>query len=176
MKPVTESEFLSIGETPERIELFDGSLHVTPSPTPRHQRISTRLAIMLTPVVESAGLLLHEAVNVRVGPGRIPIPDLVITADIDFDQLVVDASAVRLVCEILSPSNGDTNRVLKMHYYAAAGIPWYLLVDPRDGTLQLFALDGSVYREHAAGAPGSPLQLTEPVAVTIDPAELLPPR
>src|SRR5688572_6774345 len=96
-KLFTESDFLAIGETPERIELFDGSLHVTPSPTPRHQRVSTRLAIALTPVAESAGLFLHEAVNDRCGTNRIPIPDLVITSDIDFDELIIDASSVRLV-------------------------------------------------------------------------------
>lgn len=175
-KPVTEPEFLAIGETPERIELFDGSLHVTPAPTPRHQRLSTRLAIALTPVVEDAGLLLHEAVNVRVGTDRIPIPDLVITGEIDFDELVIDASAVRLVCEILSPSNGDTDRVLKSHYYATAGIPWYLLADPVSGTLRLFGLDGSAYTEVQVATPGVPLRLTEPVTVTIDPERLLPPR
>ncbi|MBB2946109.1 Uma2 family endonuclease [Actinoplanes lutulentus] len=131
---------------------------------------------MLRSAAHDAGLHVLEAVNVRVGPARIPIPDLVITTEIDFDELVVDASAVRLVCEILSPSNADTDRVLKRHYYASAGIPWFLLADPKDGTLQLFALDGSEYRAHSAGAPGSPLQLTEPVVVSIDPQELLPPR
>ena len=175
-KPVTESEFLSIGETPERIELFDGSLHVTPAPTPRHQYTSSRLHSVLHSAAQRAGLHVLEAVNVRVGRDRIPIPDLVITGEIDFDELVVDASAVRLVCEILSPTNGTTDRVLKMHYYAAAGIPWYLLVDPQESTLQLFGLDGSNYREQATGAPGKPLELGEPVVVTIDPELLLPPR
>ena len=171
-----ESEFLSIGETPERIELFDGSLHVTPAPTPRHQHTSNGLHSALGPAAHRAGLHVLEAVNVRVGPDRIPIPDLVITGEIDFDELVIDASAIRLVCEILSPSNADTDRVLKMHYYAAAGIPWFLVVDPQDGILQLFALDGSAYRQHATGSPGVPLQLTDPVVATIDSERLLPPR
>jgi Uma2 family endonuclease len=172
----TESEFLAIGETPERIELFDGSLHVTPGPSPIHQRVSSKLAFALTPPAEEIGLFVHEAVNVRVGVNRIPIPDLAITSMIDFEESVVDASVVHLVGEILSPSNSTTDKVLKRHYYAEAGIPWYLLVDPRTATLQLFALVNGKYEEHATGAPGSPLELTEPVAVTIDPADLLPPR
>src|SRR5690349_21786172 len=77
-RPLTEPEFLAIGETPERIELFDGSLHVTPAPTPRHQRLSSRLLMMFTPAAEQAGLHVHEAVNVRLRPDRIPIPDLVV--------------------------------------------------------------------------------------------------
>ncbi|WP_239166017.1 hypothetical protein [Actinoplanes italicus] len=50
------------------------------------------------------------------------------------------------------------------------------LVDPRTATLQVYALVEGKYVEHATGAPGLPLTLTEPVAVTIDPADLLPPR
>lgn len=39
----TEQEYLALGETAERIELFDGGLQVTPAPTFRHQSISGRL-------------------------------------------------------------------------------------------------------------------------------------
>lgn len=174
-EPFTEPDFLAIGETPERIELFDGSLHITASPTPRHQYASAGLRIALDHGAVHRGLHVLGPVNVRCGPNRIPIPDVVVTSDIDYDEPVVDASAVRLVCEILSPSNGATDKVLKMHYYAAAGIPWYLLVDPSDGAMRLLALDGETYREHSAAAPGVPLRLTGPVTVSIDPAELLPP-
>ncbi|WP_285551156.1 Uma2 family endonuclease [Actinoplanes regularis] len=174
-RPLTEAEFLAIGETPERIELFDGGLLVTPSPSPLHQRISTRLAILLTPVAEQVGLLLHEAVNVRLQPNRVPIPDLVITTQIDYAELIIDSSTVLLVCEILSPSNPDNDRVIKMSYYAMAGIPWYLLVNPVTGELLLYKISDGKYELHASAEPGVPLRLTDPVTVTIDPAELLPP-
>ena len=172
----TEEEFLAIGETPERIELFDGSLHVTPNPLPVHQRISTKLAIALTGPAEENGLFVHEAINLRTGPNRIPIPDLAITTEVDLWELVVDASAALLVCEIVSPSNPTTDKVLKMRYYADAHIPWYLLIEPRIATLRLYRLDGERYLEHATATPGKPLELTEPVTVTVDPAVLIPPR
>jgi Uma2 family endonuclease len=174
-RPMSEAEFLALGETPERIELFDGSLHVTPAPTPRHQRVSFKLAAAIEPAAEPAGLHVLEAVNVRLRPDRIPIPDLVITGDIDFDELVVDASAVRLVCEIISPSNAATDRVLKMHYYAAAGISRYLLVEQQTGTLRLFELAGDKYVEAQTAKAGEVLRLTEPVVVDLVPEDLLPP-
>lgn len=175
-RPWTESEFLALGETPERIELFDGSLHVTPAPTPRHQYISGELLVALRPAARTAGLHVLEAVNVRLRPDRIPIPDLVITSDIDFDELIIDAAALVLACEIISPSNAATDRVLKMHYYAAAGIPWYLLIEQETGTLHLYRLTDGTYTEHSVTKAEEILQLTEPVVATISPAELLPPR
>lgn len=170
--PMAEEEFLGIGDTPERIELFDGSLHVTPAPTPRHQVISRRLANILDRGAVAAGLQVLEAVNVRLRPDRIPIPDIVIATDVDLDELVVDFSDVRLVCEIMSPSNSTTDKVLKKHYYAEAGIPWHLLVEPTTGELRLYQLSGTKYIDHSVAGMGEALRLTEPVAVSIDPAEL----
>ncbi|MEU4217680.1 Uma2 family endonuclease [Actinoplanes sp. NPDC026623] len=173
--PMTEHEFLALGETSERVELFDGSLYVTPAPTPRHQMISRRLANLLDAGAGKAGLIVMEAVNVRLQPGRIPIPDLVVTTEIDLDESVIDAEAVLLVCEIVSPSNASADRVLKMHYYAAAGIPWYLLVEQDTAALHLYELTGDHYAERSVTKAGEVLHLTEPLAARIPPADLRPP-
>ncbi len=173
--PMTEKEFLALGETSERIELFDGSLFMTPAPTPGHQFISRRLANALDPGADAAGLLVSEAVNVRLRQDRIPIPDIVVTTPIDYSSSVIDADAVRLVCEIVSPSNASADKVLKMHYYAAARIPWYLLVEQESGTLRLYELSGDRYIEQATAEPGAILRLTEPLTADLDPKALLPP-
>ncbi|MFU8851595.1 Uma2 family endonuclease [Micromonospora sp. SL1-18] len=169
----TEEEYLALGETQQRVELFDGSLHVTPAPTPRHQRISRKLGNILETATEAVGLELLEAVNVRLRPGRIPIPDIVITDPVNLDELIIEADAVRLVCEIISPSNAATDKVLKMHYYAAAGIEWYLLVEQENGTLHLYRRQGRHYRELSVTKPGEALELTEPVRATIRPEDLV---
>jgi Uma2 family endonuclease len=170
--PFTEEEFLSFEETRERIEPFDGSLHVTPAPTPRHQHISGELRVALRPAARKAGLYVLEAVNVRLQRNRIPIPDLAIIAPIDFDNLVVDAESVRLVCEIVAPSNASAD---KLHYYAAAGMPWYLLVEQETGALHLYFLSGGKYVERSVTHVGEVLELTDPVDATISPEDLLPP-
>ncbi|MGX6602368.1 Uma2 family endonuclease [Micromonosporaceae bacterium Da 78-11] len=173
-RPMTEPEFLALGETSERIELFNGSLLVTPNPTLRHQRISRQLANALDHGAEAAGLDVDEAVNIRLGPDRIFIPDLVISAGIDADELIIDVAAVRLVCEITSPSDSATDKVTKMHYYAAAGIRWYLLVEQQTCVLHLYELVGTAYAERSVIRPGEVLQLTDPVIAAIDPADLQP--
>ncbi|RZU50180.1 Uma2 family endonuclease [Krasilnikovia cinnamomea] len=170
-RPWTEEDFLALGETNDRVELFDGSLFVTPAPTPRHQRISRRLANAL----DTGELEVHEAVNVRLRPGRVPIPDVVVTDPLDFDEVFVSAAVVRMVCEIVSPSNASADKVLKMHYYAAAAIPWYLLVEQDTGALHLYRLSGDRYLEHSVTLPGGVLTLTDPVQATIRPEDLLPP-
>jgi Uma2 family endonuclease len=174
--PWAEEEYLALGETSDRVELFDGSLYVTPAPTPQHQMISSELYVALRPGARQVGLYVVEGPNVRLRPGRIPIPDLIIAEGIDPLVPVVPADAVRFVCEIVSPSNASADKVLKMHYYAAAGIPWYLLVEHDTATLHLYRLDGDKYREHTIVEVGGTLRLTEPVVAEIDPAVLLPRR
>ncbi len=171
-RPWTEDEYFALGETGDRVELFDGSLLVSPSSTVRHQRISRRLANALEPAARQSGLDVIEAVNVRLRPGRVPIPDLVIMEPIALDTLVVDAYQVALVCEITS-TNVSADRVTKMYYYADAGIPRYLIVDPTGPTLELYQLEGDKYVLEASAGPGERLLITEPVVAEIDPASLV---
>jgi Uma2 family endonuclease len=52
--PWTEEEYLALGETSDRVELFDGSLHTSPAPTTRHQRCSYLLNVLLDQVARAA--------------------------------------------------------------------------------------------------------------------------
>jgi Uma2 family endonuclease len=51
--PVTEEEYLSLGETPERVELFDGRIEVSPLHTPLHSEVSFWLKSMLNAPLDS---------------------------------------------------------------------------------------------------------------------------
>lgn len=173
--PWTEDEYFALGETVgERIELVDGSLVVTSAPASDHQQLSRRLANRLEEAAAEELEVICE-VNVRVGPDRILIPDLVVTTR-QGRVKVFESGDILLVAEVLSRSTASMDRVLKAHLYATAGIRWYLQVHPRTPDppdLTLYELTGEVYAEHACAEGGRHLDLPRPFNGTLDPATLL---
>ena len=173
--PWTEADYLALGETVDRIELWDGSLLVSPAPSKRHQLLSWQLAAAFKAAASAVGLLVFEAVNVRLLTDRIVIPDVVV-ADTDDEGAVVEASEVRLVAEIVSPGHASADRLIKMQLYAAAGIERYLLVEPGPADeimVRLHRLEGAHYVQEAVATGAEPLLINEPFRLRLVPRELL---
>lgn len=166
--PWTEAEFLDL-PVDRRVELLDGALLVSPSPRIRHQRLSSRLWAALDAAVP-LGLEVLEAINVRVGPGKILIPDLAVLAVPGLDSTVCDATDVVLVVEITSPGNAAVDRAVKPQLYAQAGVPHYLRIELGGGGPRalIHQLERGHYAEVACVESGCPLILTEPIAVALD--------
>ena len=84
-------------------------------------------------------------------------PDLVLAApDLPDAAPRIHARDAMAVVEILSPGSRRLDRVLKLHEYAEAGVPFYLLVEPGPPVLltEFGLVDGTYHQvaEHAGTA------------------------
>ncbi len=170
--PWTEAEFLAL-PVDRRFELLDGALLMSPSARVRHQRLSSRLWAALDAAIPF-GLEVLEAINVRVGPGKILIPDLAVVTVPGLDLTVCEAADVVLVVEITSPGNAAVDRAVKPQLYAQAGVPNYLRIelDEAGPRALVYRLERDHYTEVTRVDAGQPLVMTEPIAVTLDLAAL----
>ena len=170
--PWTEEEFLALPDD-RRIELLDGGLLVSPGPGGRHQRMSSQLWHALGRAAPS-WLEVLEAINVRVRPDCILIPDLVVVTNPGLDLTVWDPADVAMIVEIVSPGSMAADRAIKPQLYAAAGIEHYLRIElgkPSPSSVA-YRSQRDRYAEVASPAPGQLLRLAEPFPVELDLAAL----
>ncbi|SDJ22041.1 Endonuclease, Uma2 family (restriction endonuclease fold) [Nonomuraea maritima] len=158
-----------------RYELFNGSLVVSPAPTPLHQRAISRLLLILERAAPP-GLECLTTVNVRQSPTDFYIPDLVVVSEAVSDavDLMFAPSDLLLAVEVVSPSTRVHDRATKKAAYAAAGIPLYWRVELDEGpALYIYRLDGESYPEPEVHKAGTAVTLVEPYRVGLDPASLV---
>lgn len=142
-------------------EILGGELVVSPRPAGPHARVATQLrGTIVGPFTRGVG-----------GPGGWQIyaePELSLDVDPGFDPVVPDLAGWRVesmpegymtaqvqttpqwVCEILSPSTRRTDRMLKVPFYARAGVQWLWLIDPIDETLEVLVLREGRYAIEAS--------------------------
>ena len=127
----------------ERLELIDGELFVTPSPSLMHQIVIHRLDVLLDrAIVESGlGLVIGAPFDVYLDEQNVPQPDLMAVLW-DRERVLGSArleSAPSLAIEIISPSSATKDRVTKRNLYARHGVPEYWLVEPDAKTVTIFS-------------------------------------
>ncbi|MBZ9597676.1 Uma2 family endonuclease [Streptomyces erythrochromogenes] len=157
-----------------RVEIIEGIITVAPPPGNHHNYIAVKVQRALTPV-RPPDCEIYHTLNVAV-PSRsgLFIPDLVVAPDevVLEDAKYVPGAAAELVVEITSKSNAVNDRVAKLHGYAAAGIPLYLLIDPHatgEPAIHLYGEPANgTYRLLWSGKFGESVKLPEPFGVAID--------
>jgi Uma2 family endonuclease len=130
---VTEQQFLALPETTDKVELLDGEVIVSPSPSYWHQEILRRLVLALGTWAtrQKRAVTIGQApLDVRFGRNRILQPDaFVLFAEVAPDHEGPIDTVPALCIEVLS-SNRIHDRVTKRLLYAAAGVKEYWTVDP----------------------------------------------
>jgi Uma2 family endonuclease len=133
-RPLTYDDLQRLRETrDERLELIEGEIIVTPSPSLMHQYVSGRLEFLFRQKVLELGygLVFDAPLDVHLAKNTIVQPDLIIVLP-DRRPIVTSArveGAPSLAVEILSPSTSAYDRVNKRNLYAGYGVPEYWLVD-----------------------------------------------
>jgi Uma2 family endonuclease len=169
--PWTTADLAGLPADGQRYEIIDGSLLVSPPPSPKHQLVAGRLAGFLRAAAPT-GLDVAEAVGVRLGSGRLLIPDVVVAASSALvgDGPTIAPAEVSLVVEVVSPSNAAMDRVFKPQLYAAAGIRWMWLAELAPGGVELVVLDltDGTALERARSTGNLRVQLPYPVDLPVD--------
>jgi Uma2 family endonuclease len=166
---VSESEYLSLPETTQRLELLDGELIVSPSPSYQHQEMLSRLIVALR---QWASLQTHPVtiglapLDVRFGANRILQPD----AFVLFERIPAShegpLECVPSVCVEVLSSNRAHDRLTKRHIYADAGVFELWTVEPT-GSIERWTGPGlshsQLHSEHFSSAvlPGFELNLAD---------------
>lgn len=130
---IAEDEFLRLPESTAKIELVDGEVIVSPSPTYWHQEVLGRIvaALRAWATRRKGPVTVGQApLDVRFAPGRILQPDaFVLFGRIPRNHEGPIDRIPELCIEVLS-SDRLHDRVTKRLLYAAAGVAEYWVVEP----------------------------------------------
>lgn len=161
---MTSQQFLKLGEDPEgvRLELVNGEVAVSPSPTPQHSFTEKMLSFVLQQHILQNDLgELYGDVDTLFGPYDVRRPDIIFFSKRRLD--LVGRAAMEgppdLCVEIVSPSSGEIDRVDKFSQYAAGGVAFYWIVDPIRKTMEGFRLVDKAFVPTAGGKDADVLRL-----------------
>jgi Uma2 family endonuclease len=153
---MTASQFLELGEDPPgvRLELVDGEVAVSPSPTPEHSNIDTELRILVGTYVKARDLgKVFGDVDTIFGENDVRRPDLIYFSKKRLHLIGKKAmeGPPDLCIEIVSPSSSTVDRVDKFEQYEAGGVAHYWVVDPRDRSIEGYKLRRGKYVPTGSG-------------------------
>ena len=153
-------DYCAIPADDKRYELIDGRVHVTPAPSPLHQRVVLRLARALSDHFTAPAEVFVSPIDVILTQHDVVQPDVVVvTNPAQVSKRGIEGAPL-LVIEVLSPTTTAYDRTTKAQRYAALGVPHFWIVDPEGRTIQCFKGEGTTYLNVASF--GSEDALTHP--------------
>ncbi|MGK5640397.1 Uma2 family endonuclease [Streptomyces sp. URMC 126] len=126
-----------------KVEISDGTIVMMMSPSGTHELVAMRLRRQLDRQLPD-DLVAHTGGDVEDPElGILRRPDLVVLPEPAMDTPgPFHPRDLEVAAEIVSPSNHANDYAQKARDYPALGIPLYLLVDPRKGTVTVMSDPG----------------------------------
>jgi Uma2 family endonuclease len=121
-------------------EVWEGVLHMVPAPSGPHSSVEWRLARLLGPLAEQAGLYAGGQFNLGEGEADFRVPDGGLHRTPPLDTWYPTAA---LVIEIVSPGDETWE---KLPFYAVHEVEEILIVDPQQRSIDWLGLTGREYR------------------------------
>lgn len=149
-------QYFQLGEDPPgvRLELIDGEIIVSPSPSRKHADIVFALAYILETHLRKNSLgKLYLDTDVIFDAGMVRRPDIAFFSAATIATMSSDIldETPALCVEVLSPGNIDDDRINKFDLYQSHGVPHYWIIDPETRTAEAFALENGKYVLIATG-------------------------
>ncbi|MFQ3646524.1 MAG: Uma2 family endonuclease [Anaerolinea sp.] len=151
-KTMTLAEYLALPETNLRMEFWNGEVYQEanemPAPRPAHQRLIRQLYDALRSLAVEGEWWLAPT-DVMIDAQHVVQPDLFWIAPDSACVLVEDRywqGAPDLVIEVISEATARRDRQTKYELYQRAGVREYWIVDPRDGSVEVFQRTGEGFR------------------------------
>ena len=144
----TESDYFRLPETNRIVELSEGRLIITPSPTEQHQMVLGNLFVLFKMHIRSKklGKVLTSPMDVRLYEGVIRQPDIVFMSNEHNDRTTEELWGVPdLVVEILSKGTIKEDREKKFKEYQNARVQEYWIVDPFKKIIAIYTLENGTF-------------------------------
>ncbi len=148
-KKHTYEDYIKISDD-KRYELMNGELIMTPSPVPKHQRVSRKIEFILEKFVsgDNLGEVFDAPCDVYLDNENVVQPDILF---ISKERLNIIGEkniegAPDLVIEIILENSVYRDMVQKKKLYARFGVKEYWIVIPDEKEIEVYILKDNTYQ------------------------------
>ena len=145
---ISLDEYLKMREqSTEIIEYIDGLVYMSPSPSTKHQRISSKLQIKIGNYLDGKSCEVFSApydIELKkdgIEGTKIVIPDLTVICDKNGFTENRYIGVPSLIVEILSPSNQSHDLITKLNLYMKYGVKEYWIINPMLESITIYTLN-----------------------------------
>jgi len=127
-------------------ELIDGIAYaMSPKPVKKHQLTGFKVMMEFTKNLKNCQKCkVFQEVDWRVSSDTVLSPDVLLVCNESIEGQFVE-NTPEIIFEILSPSTEKNDRFVKYEIYREAGVKYYILVDIKKESVEVFELQNKKY-------------------------------